>query len=358
MRGALLLPLFLLGFSSAPAQELRVPPGPAGAAWAEVGADTLPAALPGGPWPLWTARGTEGWGAEAPWQRWAALVAAEAEAERPDPERRALLALFARARGRDFDAWDHFAACAGAPGVLAALAPGFFPGVPPGHPATAGGSPAPLGEGVLLTPALPPRPFPDADPPPLPAEAALEHGGFAVGESRIAMRLVLERDGVQVDLHHLAGPPVRLSVLLPVPPREEIAVTYQDWLRQEGGAGPLKVTLGPAEAMHELWGRFQSRPAPWPGRLPSEAPAQVALAGLELAVPAAELASPFLVHFARALGAVLGVPCGLVAAGAPPPEGTLAPLAIHLPADRERERKIAGMISLAEGFALRPRPTR
>ena len=329
---------------------LDLPLGPAAVGWRGVSAETLPAALPGAAWPRWTDRGPAGWGSPDPWCRWVETVRAEA-AGTSDPRRRAALARFARARGRDFEAWDHFAACAASPEVLAALAPSFFPGVPGDHAVEAGGTPAPLADGVLLAPALPPRPFVENGVPVGLTEHAMEHRGFRVGEAMVAMRLKLERDGVQVDLHHLSGPPVTVRILLPTPPKEEIGVAYVDWFRQDE-PGPLTVPLSAEEPTHELWGRFRSRSAPWPNRLPSALPAQIGLGGIAVRVAPAALDSPFLREFAGALGALLGAPCRLVAADAPPTAVGLEPLAIHLEEGPEYERKLAGLLSLTESFAL------
>jgi len=346
------LPGLLPGAPAVDPPALSLPAGPAAEAWSRVAADTELPEDAIAPWPQWSDRSERGWGSAAPWKRWVELVRTEATGE-SDPRRRAALALLARARGRDLDAWAHFEACGDDPRVLAALAPSFFPGTPLDHPGLAGGLPTTLPDGALLRPALPPRPFLEEGRPEGLVEHALEHGGFQIGESMIAMKLLLERDGVQVDLHHLEGPPVTVRVLLPVPAGEEIGVAYVDWYRQDAAEVPLEVRLSASEeeASHELWGRFRAKPIPWPSRLPATLPAQVELAGLAVRVSPELFEQPWLGHLARSLGELLGTPARLESA-VEAPDGDLGPLTIHLAPGDGFEREVAAMLSLAEAFVL------
>lgn len=363
------------GSETAPADDpatgslLRLSSGHAATLWAEVDEELEPATLPA-PWPEWSDRSAAGWGGPDPWHLWVAAVRAEAAGSKSDPVARAALARFALARGRYAEAWAHFEAAGSAPDVLAAIAPVFFPGVPAGHPVVAGGTPAPLECGVLLRPALPP-PHTSGPVPPPQEEHMLEHPGFEVGGARISMKLILERDGVQVDLRHLAGEAVTLRVVLPLPPGEEIGVTYRNWTRLLDPAAPIEVRLAPAAApppppidpdaeeaeepedfsTAELWGRFRRREGAWPSRLPATRPAPLELGGIAILAPPG--APAYLDHVADALAALLDTTCTLHRGFTVPPSGPLTPLVLRLDTPDAGERKLAALLSLAERFALK-----
>jgi hypothetical protein len=335
--------LAVQGSLPAPVVELAggtlvLPAGPVADAAAELGPDTVPADL-GPPPPADPA---------ARWGQWASLL--DAERGSPTSAGRARLARLAAADGRTLDAWGHLASCE--PADLAAVLPSLLPGAPKGHPVRAGGAPAPLPDGALLRPGLPPQL------PGLPAGAigrrSMRLESFELGGARLSMLVRVEADGVRVELAHLEGPEVRVRVVIPRPPLADVRVEYADWERVEGKGVPREVVLVPGGEEGVLWSRFVQRPAAWPGEVPERLPTALAEGGLVVLhggdddPERANLAA-----LAAALGSLFGVPAS--AGGEPPPrEGPgAAPLAIDLrPADGRRAKR-AALVSLAERLALR-----
>ncbi len=307
----------------------------------------LPARIPDGAWPDWSDRSGSGWGGELPWRSWVELVRAEASAERPDPARRFRLAVLARLQGRDGDAWRHLLACGADPALVAALLPIFVPGVPPASL----GSSAPLPDGVLLAPALPP-----ATEEPRPslrslAGRALEHRAVRIGEARLSLRVICDSDGIEVALVHLEGGPVRVRVRPPLPEGVERGQLFVDWERRNESAFPVELALGPKESEHTLWLTFHRReerwPAPLPEALPGLAPARVVI----IRSPRGDEAH--LARFAEALSELFGLRSELAPSGRPPGELLLEPIELDLdPEKAGSERKLAGMIGLSESLAL------
>jgi len=277
-----------------------------------------------------------------------------ADARAPAPPRRARLAHLARLQDRDADAWRHVARIRD--GSLArAVLPLLLPGVPAEHLGREA-----LPEGVLLRPALPP-----------PADGSQGTLRSLVGrparveririeDTLVSLQVVVEADGVQVDLNHLAGPPVELRVQVPVPPGVRLKILYVNWERVDDPTAPVPLRLDDSEEGRQgvVWGRFLPREPRWPRARPAAstlAPDTGALrAPIEIVHEGP--APPRLARFAEALEELFRRPSRLVERSAPPfPGEVYEPIRMHFegpPTDEAHRHKLRAMISLAEGWAL------
>ncbi len=329
--------------------KLTLPPGDVAEAFGKLDPEQQDVAWPEGVWPAWgprtEARGERnGWDQELPWRQWAELVRAEAAAT--DPERRGRLAHLARLQGRDADGWQHLARVGDA-ALVGSLLPLFLPGVAPDQ----------LGleaypEGILLRPSLPP-----------PADASdgtlrslvgrpAKVDRIRIGESLISLQVVIEADGVQVDLAHLAGPPVELRLEPPVPPGVTLGLLYANWERVEDPYASLTLRLDETEELREcaVWGRFRPRETRWPRSQPGLAPTP--RASLEIVKSGAH--EPRLARFCEALEELFRRPCTLVS-DPRARHGFFEPIRLHFDGfgePRAFEHKFRSMISLAERWAL------
>jgi hypothetical protein len=298
-------------------------------------------------WPDWSERSERGWGGELPWRRWVELVRKEGAAGQPDPRRRAELALLARLQGRDGDAWRHLVACREQPGLVARLLPLFVPGAPPASLSAQ----TPLPDGVLLRPALPPATEDSRTSLRTLVGRVLEHDDVCVAGARLSLRLRCEPDGLEMVLRHASGPAVRVRVAPPCPPGVDPGLVFADWERLPAGQHTAEFLLEPGSEEHTLWLTFHPReqrwPQPAPERLAWPAPERTLLLRSERGD------EPHLRRFAEALAELFGTPGSLVAREAALPRLWLEPLVIELgPGGSADERKLASMISLAEGLAL------
>jgi hypothetical protein len=350
---AAILCLFLQG---PVAPSIALPGGPAARAFASVGAETQPQKLALPAFPRWP-EGAQ-WNDPALWRGWADDLRAEAQAGTADPARRARLCAFALAQGRSDDAWDHFAALAGAPSVCAALLPRLLPGVPIDGAAGKGGIAPALADGIALAPALPPPSRPASEV--VLGRRWIERRemrieGLVIGDATLSMRVALESDGVQIDFDHRSGGTAHVSVWLPEPPDFEIYVAYVDWMRQDAIGGPLALEIPADGETHTLFGRLQPRAMPWPTSLPTEKNAGLELHGLRLEIDPGDPATARIEALSRALSDVLGLPASVLARApkdaAEPFGGTI----VSLHAEPGRDRKVASLVSLAERYALSQR---
>lgn len=298
-------------------------------------------------WPAWDERSAAGWGGEPTWRRWVELLRAERAAETSDPARRAELALVAHLQGRHGDAWEHFSAAAAEPAWLATLLPLFVPGVP----LELATSRAPLPEGVLLTPSLPPSDVPGAGLRQL-AGTRLEALSFQVGAAELRLALSVDRDGLEIKLVHLSGASTRVRVLPPVPRGIEPGLVFADWEKRPGELVPIEFVLTAEDPEHTLWLTFHPPRDHLPNpplelvRTPS-----VARGILVLSPTGAE---PHLVAFTHALAELFEVPCELFSSDHVPRAG-LEPLVLRLDTSSDGERRLAHWLGHAERHFLAAR---
>lgn len=337
--------------------ELSLPDGPAARAWAGVGPATEPRPLADTfvaerAWllePLPDA-GSAALGARM-WEAWGRWLGEAANAGGEAPVARTGLALIALRSERWADAWREVAALAGHPECVAALMPHLLPGAPLDGPADAGGFPAPLPEGVLLRPALPPAL--ESEPSYGIAPRRARVSGFRIGEALLELEVTVEPAGVQVDLRHLGGGPARLAVLLPEPSDQEIRVEYIDWFRQDDRHAPLAVELVPGGEPRTLFGRFLPREPDLPAPPPQDAlPRTIELGGLWIEVGPQVQDAALPRAAVEALGRVLGVPAGLCAPLDPPPRGAYAGVILRYSDAAQGELLLRRVASAAEKFLL------
>jgi hypothetical protein len=327
-----------------PSSGIELPDSAARATWGAVQSDTVPASFPA----EWNAvHASEPWSTAVGWKLWAKLLAEEARAPVADPARRAALAVLAARQGRSDAAWGHFVKIGETPAWEAAAMPALLPGV--AASARAGGLPVPLAADVLLAPCLPP---PTVDP----ETGAVRWTKATVHELEIAgaklsLVMALDPTGVEIDLQHLSGPPVRLFVRMPSPADFEISVEYIDWQRQETHGEPLEVNLVPGAEPVVLWGRFEERMVDLPGVRPGPLPAQVREGGLWLVVGEGSSqgarTDPLLDEFARLASGLLGVGVR-VAELAPDASTSWTGTILHVP----REGRAAWLARLAGAIEI------
>jgi hypothetical protein len=342
LRALLLLPLLL-----APTRDnsaLTLPDGPAAKVWAGVGPDTQPAELPP------EARlGLDPWNQPATWKRWAELVRLEEQTN--DPARRAELCLLAKAHGRASDAWHHYQALGADPTWVAAVTPSLLPGVPAGSPVAPGGRAAPLPDGVLLTPFLPPTSRRGA----VEWRTATVHG-LTIGEAVLDLTITVEATGVQVDLAHVSGGAAKVSVLLPEPEGFQIRVEYVDWLRRDNDQirTPITVELKPGEEPRQLYGRVLEQRSHLPTGAARKLPASLLLGGLVFEVPADDPQRADLARIAGVIGELLQVETRVDTPGAPRPEWSCT--VFRLPPGHERLERLRYLASAIEAYLLEKTP--
>ncbi len=301
--------------TAAPAQDtprgwLDLPEDPLGRLWASVGAETAP----------W--RSTHVAGAlateEAAWEDWRRAMKQVSASETRREAVSVLLGLATR-DGRMEDAYGWIGAFgAGDAQALAGSIPYLFPGLDPEAQLGGGGRPAPLTEGALLRPQLPPR-----------SAAALIGSienrritarGLRAGGTTFDMMLKVDGSGVIAELTHVTGDPITIRVALPAPAGYRLKSVYVDWELQEPGEGieaaqvdwagtPLTVHVAPSEDPISLFARLERRDLALPTAPSARAPLPGSITGrgLLLVVPEEEQ-GPRWTAMARAFADVLGVP--------------------------------------------------
>ncbi len=312
----MLLPLVMLLAHAAirPAQDdafepnatpIELPEGPAKSVWSGVTAGTEPAAIPA-EWSVLL--GVEPWAKPETWRLWARVLGQEARASAPDPARRAALAMLAARQGRSDAAWAHFTAIGASSQWAAAAMPGLLPGVT--QPAGPGGLPRALPADALLEPCLPPASIDPETGSIVWTRVAARN--IEIGGAKIALVLALEPSGLEIDVEHLSGPPVRLFVRMPAPPGFAITIEYVDWIRQETHGEPLEVNLVPGGEPIALWGRFEEQSEDLPAIRPGPLPAQVREGGLWLVLGEKDSRDAALEEFARLSAELLAVEVRIV----------------------------------------------
>ena len=182
------------------------------------------------------------------------------------------LAELSRLHGRHADTWAHLARLDA--GHLQEALGGLITNLDPVGV---------IGDAPLLVPLLPP--IPDYDPatweglPPLREYTAkgltITRGGDddpdRIFEPTVFdMTVSVPREGVEVKLQHVSGPPLSLRVKVPVPPHMERSIEYLDWDRQDDLPEYHELTLAPSEEERVIWVRCLAQDEPWP-RLPGGA---------------------------------------------------------------------------------------
>ncbi|MFT7669688.1 MAG: hypothetical protein ACI8X5_002393 [Planctomycetota bacterium] len=337
--------------ATAGAQSIELPESLSSRAWASVGAETVAVdlaeeLLADEPW--LTAPATEM--NDLRWERWGEWLRAESEAPEIDPRRRAGLVLFAAEQERWGNAWAHFERLGAAPEWAASLLPRLLVGAPATSPTGPGGFPRGLAEGVLLKPALPPA-IEDDRPGSL-RPRTMKISGLRVGQAVLDMKVVLEPSGIEVDILHVSGEAVTLSILLPEPPGQEIRVEYIDWMRQDERRAPLELTLLPGEEEHTLFGRFRHRGARLPSLPQGSLPVGFRRAGLRMEAPddpqLAALARPL----SQALGLLFEIPSEFVIWGSDPTPSPWTTTVLHLAHGLEGRQSLISIVSLVERYVL------
>ncbi len=247
------------------------------------------------------------------WNLWAKAL--QQEARESDPAARATLCILARAQGRMGDAWKHYERLGADPAWVAAVTHYLLPGAPLDSKVLMGGVLAPLPNGVLLRPCLPPLPeLKEGQVPALPGgvlwrKASVRH--MRIGEAWVDLTISVEDSGVQIDVAHRGGQPARVSIVIPEPEGYEIRLEYLDWMQTESLRQPIVVDLKPGEEPHTLWGRMmpapKARPTPKPGHLP----AGLREEGLFLELPESDPQLPQLQAISQTLADLLKIPVSL-----------------------------------------------
>lgn len=329
---------------------LELPDGPAAKAWAGVGSETAPHPLH--PNLRKACASSSPAGTAVPtWHMWADWVAAEAQENAP--ARRAALCLLARAQGRHADAWGHYAKLGADPRWVASVTPYLLPGAPLDSPVEAGGNLAPLPDGVLLQPFLPPLLEDAGSAPAGVAWRKATVGGIRVGEATLELTISVEATGVQVDLIHRGGGPVKVAILIPEPPGYEIRIEYLDWMQTEQPRRPILVDLQPGAEATTLWGRMIERRVSLPTGQADQLPQSLVQGGLFLSLPADDPQRAAVGEITPVLAKLLGVRVGLTEPGAPLPGWTGTVL--HLGNPAERGERLTWLASAIESFLLQPR---
>lgn len=356
------------------AAQVELPEGAYARAWAAVDPENLrelPADFRG-------AVGHEAgpWSSAATWKTWASALepfSHEAEStERRETEStarhaaaRARLCLLALDQDRLADAWEHFRACGSTdPGWMAALMPELLPGVPAGSPPVLASGDARLPAGVLLRPTLPP---PDPERAPVdafapPPERRASVSGLRIGKGVVDLSIGIDANGVQVDLIHVGGEPVELSVLLPEPTGLEVRVEYVDWSRQNTLREPLPVTLA-AEQRVSLFARCLPSEHPWPALSGGALSENLRRGGLSFVIARDDPERAAIEAAAQAIADLTGLTTRVVddvqptRAAKPAVQGSpWGGTRISLPPGPERARKLAWLASSVEKHLLAREP--
>ncbi|HIF40714.1 MAG TPA: hypothetical protein EYQ74_06415 [Planctomycetes bacterium] len=326
---------------------LELSDGPAAKAWAGVGSETVPHPLH--PNLRKACASSSPAGTSVPtWHMWADWVADEAL--ETAPARRAALCLLARAQGRNADAWGHYAKLGADPRWVASVTPYLLPGAPLDSPVEAGGNLAPLPDGVLLQPFLPP---PIEDGGAAPAGGAWRKAtvrGIRVGKATLDLTISVEATGVQVDVAHRGGGPAKVAILIPEPPGYEIRIEYLDWMQTDEPRLPILVDLQPGGEPSTLWGRMIQRSVSLPTGQAQRLPQSLVQGGLFLSLPADDPQRDAVGQITPVLEKLLGVHVGLTQPGTPLPGWTGTVL--HLGSAADRGKRLTWLASAIEAFLL------
>jgi len=268
---------------------------------------------------------------------------------------RALLARLALAERRWDDAWSHFAALDGSRHCMEVVLPSFLPGATSGYAPSDGPLPAPLADGVVLRPSLPP-PSEHSVPGRIDVRA-MKVNEFLVGKAKLAMRVSVEVEGVQIEIEHRSGDAARVSIVIPEPAEWAIGNEYVDWVAQTTHHEPLALELKPGEEAHTIYGRFQQRAISHPTHASAQVPAQIGGGRVWLLAPGDDARRALCDAIAASLNRLpLHLDCRVSTspleerARDDPPTGS--GITIDLRSDAEREEKLAWLVSSLEHLCL------
>jgi hypothetical protein len=336
--------LMLLQTAPAPAApRFELPAGPLANRVTALDPATAPSSLP-------AADLSADWSDPATFERWRSAMAEVAEHEANERVARARLSILALRQGRDEDAWRHLEAAAGDPALCAALLPRFLPGIDATTPAGAGGLPPALPDGVVLTPATPPRTRPTENG--RVERRSMRVRGLRVGDAVIGLTVAVEPEGVQIDLEHISGGAARVAVRLPREAGFTFANEYVDWFQAEQRGAAHAVTLQPGDEPHTLYGRFEPMPDAQPVALPKSKPAVLELGGIEIRPEPGPEGRARAEALAKALsGAPFALKTAVRADGEP--AGAWSTIQVDLRDPRNASARVAALCSAAERFRLR-----
>ncbi len=293
------------------------------------------------------------WNDPATFERWRAALESTGGTEVRTA--RARLALLALRQGRTDDAWTHATIAGADPSLLAALLPRFLPGIGAEDAVGIGGLAGALPDGAVLVPATPPRTKP------------LERGrierrmmrvrGLRVGDAVLGLRIVVEPEGVQIDIEHQGGGAARVAVKLPVEPGFELGNEYVDWFQAEVKGVAHVVEIRPGDEEHTLYGRFAVAEHAVHFALPPAAPSSASLGGIAIRP---EWGADGLARAEALARALSGRPLVIAArveahgaGGGPAASAGYSPITVDLRDPRTSEAKVAALCGAVERFLLR-----
>jgi hypothetical protein len=212
-----------------------------------------------------------------------------------------------------------------------------------------------LPDGVLLTPSFPPQTRHVSEVMigiGRIERRAMTASGVNIGAAHVDIKIGLEYEGLQIELTHRDGPAVHVRLQLPQPIDFDIATLYVDWQRQAESNAELNIALAPDSETVTVFARFQPQLITWPSLAPRELDAGAREHGFALTIRPGDESASLIDGFAHGLARLLACPAKVVVldpARAPQPWPGIT---LNLAANNERERKLRGMISTAEHFAL------
>jgi hypothetical protein len=180
---------------------------------------------------------------------------------------------------------------------------------------------------------------------------AMTISGLQIGEATVDLRVGLEYEGLQIDVTHKSGSAAKVSFKLPTPLDFDIATVYVDWQRREGPTdAPVALELAPGSEPRTVFARFTPVEIRWPTIVPEALDSRAKEHGFVLSVRDGDPERARIAGFASAMSRLLGVP-----ARVDTPDAALraAPaIVLDLSDAPDRERKLRGLISQCERFAL------
>jgi hypothetical protein len=145
---------------------------------------------------------------------------------------------------------------------------------------------------------------------------------------------------------------VHVRLRLPKPIDFDIGMLYIDWQRQPDSNAELDVMLAPGSETVTVFARFQPQAVTWPSLAPRELDMRAKEHGFALAIRPGDESASMIDGFAHGLARLLACPASVVVLDPAHAPQAWPGITLDLAASSERERKLRGMISSAERFAL------